>query len=95
MTCKYLLPCGTCEKYERLCPQTKPKRYFVSVTFICKECMNYHEVLFNPTQQRLDLIERHLASVTCDKCGEKLEEVNRSLVEKSITKSIKQKGESK
>lgn len=84
--CKHLLPCDLCEKTEKPCMQTEPKQYFVSVTFICKKCMNHHQVLFNPTQQRLDLIERHLASVTCDKCGEKLEEVDRSLIEKGESK---------
>lgn len=84
--CKYLLPCGTCEKSEKLCPQAKPKQYFVSVLFICKKCKNHYEVLFNPTQQRLDLIERHLASRICDKCGEKLEEIDRSLIEKGESK---------
>ena len=81
-SCKYLLPCGTCEKSERLCSQTESKLYFVSVMFVCKKCGSHQEVLFSPTQHRLDLIERHLASRTCDKCGEKLEEIDRSLVER-------------
>ena len=81
-TCKHLLPCGLCEKTDKLCTQTEPKRYFVSVKLICKKCGKHHEAMFNPTQCRLDLFERHLASLTCDKCGGELEEIDRSFVEK-------------
>ena len=81
-TCKHLLPCGLCEKTDKLCTQQTPKRYVVAVKFKCKECGERYEVYFSPLQRRLDLLERTLSSRKCEKCGGQLEEIERYVDEK-------------
>lgn len=60
-TCKHLLPCGLCEKTDKLCTRQIQKRRYACLDAKCKDCGTVFRVFFNPSDDRVeaDIVARY------------------------------------